>query len=209
MPRTTPRLVAPLFFFGLALAAAGPAASAADASDPLWPCVQRFVPSVSASLFWDGPPVEAVDWRADAEVARLVEELFDAPEKAVEERVTAFAAAIPDDKGREERLTRLFAGLLERTNAHRDTAIAAIRKQAGGLNTLADQISDRLGERGRLVATGTGQDAPAVQELDQQIHWMQRIFDSRRRAQRYLCEEPVKDEQRLGVLARAVLAQMP
>ncbi|MGQ9366441.1 hypothetical protein [Azospirillum sp. ST 5-10] len=190
------------------LLAAVPAA-AADTADPLWPCVQRFVPSVSASAFWDGPPVDGLDWRGDTEVASLVETLGDAPPTEVDARVERFADAIADTKQREERLTRLFAGLLERTNAHRDMAIAAIRKQAGTLNTLADQISDRLGERGRLLAGGADENAPAVKELDAQLYWMQRVFDSRRRAQTYLCEEPVEDEQRLGVLARAVLAHMP
>ncbi|WP_029010273.1 hypothetical protein [Azospirillum halopraeferens] len=199
----------PLLALLVPLALAAPAAHAADPADPLWPCVQRFVPTVSASVFWDGPPVEDVDWRSDAEVARLVDALLADPDARPDEAVTRFADSIADPAEREERLTQLFAGLLERINAHRSTAIAAIRKQAGTLNTLADQLSDALGERGRLLATVKDPDPARLAEMDQQIYWMQRVFDSRRRAQTYLCEEPVQDEQRLGVLARAVLAHMP
>lgn len=185
-----------------------PGSLRAQQTDPLWPCVQRFVPAISPGALWDGPPLDGLDWRGDAEVAALAAAAVEGDAKAAEAKVAAFSAAVPEaDRGR--RLTLLFAGILDTANARRDTMIAAIRRQAAGVNALADRINDLLGTRGRLIAEGRDEGGPEVKAVDDELYWLQRAFDGKRKAQPYLCEQPVLTEQRVGVLARAILADMP
>lgn len=189
------------------LAVATPAA-ATDATDPLWPCVQRFVPALSAAALWDGPPIEGADWRADPEVSGLVPRLLGADANTATADIRSFAAAVPEAE-RARRLTLLFAGLLDGVNERRAGMIAGIRRQAASVNAIADQLNDRLGQRGRMVAEGGSESSDEIHDLDTQIYWLQRVFDSRRKMQPYLCEEPVLAEQTFGALARAILNELP
>jgi len=181
------------------------AVGAADA-DPLWPCPQLLVPSISAASIWDGPPIDgeavALDGERAQAVAALASELLGSAPPP-EDRIARFAAEQPDDATRNRALTALFATLLERTNAERHTVIEGIRKQAAGVNALAERMNGLLAKRG-TVEPGTPEDA----EIEKELYWLQRLFTERRRAQAYLCEAPVQREQRLGTLTRAILSEL-
>lgn len=181
------------------------AVGAADA-DPLWPCQQLFVPSISAASIWDGPPLdgEAITLpgpRAEAVSAFATELLADGT--GAEERIARFIAGLPDAAARNHELTALFAVLLERTNAERRTIIDGIRRQAAGVNALAERMNALIVQRGTVQP-----DTPEDAEIGKELYWLQRLFTERRRAQSYLCEAPVTREQRLGTLTRAILGEL-
>lgn len=186
------------------------AVGAADV-DPLWPCPQLLVPAISAASIWDGPPIDgeavALDGAHAQAVATLATELLAAGPAAAapppEDRIARFAAEQPDDATRNRVLAALFTTLLERTNAERHTVIEGIRKQAAGVNALAERMNALLARRG-TVEPGSPEDA----EMEKELYWLQRVFTERRRAQTYLCEAPVQREQRLGTLTRAILSEL-
>ena len=168
-----------------------------------WPCVQRKVPTIAAGAVWAGPdPAAAADWGRDADAAALAQKLA-ARRTALDEAdhlIDAFAAAAGPD--REQRLTRVFAGVLELINLERSRVIEAIERYARGQRRLADRVRD---ESDRLSAV---KDSPAAQgpaddrALETEFFWDKRIFEERSQALPYVCEAPVILEQRLFEIAR-------
>ncbi len=51
-------------------------------------------------------------------------------------------------------------------------------------------------------------DADKIQQLSQKLQWDLRVFDERQKSVSFVCESPALIEQRLGALARAILAEM-
>ena len=98
--------------------------------EPDWPCVQRKVPTISAGAVWSGPdPAGAGDCGKDFEAAALAQKLASrrtSPEEA-DQLVEAFAKATQD---KAQRLTRVFAGVLELINTERDRVLHGIERYA-------------------------------------------------------------------------------
>lgn len=168
-----------------------------------WPCVQRKVPTIAAGAVWAGPdPAGAADWSRDAQAAALAQRLASRRTglDEADQLIDAFAATAAAD--REQRLTRVFAGVLELINLERSRVIEAIERYARGQRRLADRVRD---ESDRLSAV---KDSPAAQgsaddhALETQFFWDKRIFEERSQALPYVCEAPVMLEQRLFEIAR-------
>ena len=181
----------------------------AQPKDPEWPCIQPLVPSLSPGQIWQGPPIDDVGtaWRDDSEVAELVERVtsrrMSLPDAAA--ATTRFAEQLTIDRTR--RMTLFFAGAFEDINESRSQAIAAIRRYARSQIALVDRMSAQVREVESLEADPSG-DAERIADLKEGIEMDRRVFADRRRALRPLCEQPVLLEQRLGVLARAAMAQL-
>jgi hypothetical protein len=189
-------LVATTFLVSASAAKAQP--SAQD-----WPCVQRKVPTITAGAVWAGPdPAGAADWSRDAEAASLAQKLA-ARRTSLEDAdrlIEAFAAAAQAD--REQRLTRVFAGVLELINLERSRVMEAIERYARGQRRLADRVRDES-DRLSAVKDSPGAQAPAEDgALENQFAWDKRIFEERSQALPYVCEAPVILEQRLFEIAR-------
>ncbi|HEX2724400.1 MAG TPA: hypothetical protein VHN20_01130 [Beijerinckiaceae bacterium] len=168
-----------------------------------WPCVQRKVPTIAAGAIWAGPdPAAAADWGRDAAAAALAQKLA-ARRTALDEAdqlIDAFAAAAGSE--REQRLTRVFAGVLELINLERSRVIEAIERYARGQRRLADRVRDES-DRLSAVKDSPGAQGPADDRaLETEFFWDKRIFEERSQALPYVCEAPVILEQRLFELAR-------
>lgn len=191
-----------LLIVGLALAA--PAAAAAD-HDPDWPCVQILVPALSPGQIWTGDPIEGTEpaWRdlpVIQPVLQRVTERFSDPEKD-EEAIDRFAATLGAD--RNAVLTALFAGVFDTLNRERGEAVEAVRRYARGQRAMLDRIAEGLDRIDRLAP-----DAPEAAALREDIAWQRRILDERRRYLGAVCDQPVRLEQKLGRLARAIAAHL-
>ncbi|WP_246337678.1 hypothetical protein [Azospirillum oleiclasticum] len=187
---------------GLALAV--PAAAAAD-QDPDWPCVQILVPTLSPGQIWAGDPIEGMEpvWRdlpVLQPVLQRVTERFSDPEKD-EEAIERFAGTLGAD--RNTVLTALFAAVFDRLNRERGEAIEAVRRYARGQRAMLDRIAEGLGRVDRLAP-----DSPEAAALREEIAWQRRILDERRRYLGAVCDQPVRLEQKLGRLARAIAAHL-
>jgi hypothetical protein len=174
-----------------------------------WPCVQRKVPTITAGAVWAGPdPAGAADWSRDFEAAALAQKLA-ARRTSLEEAdqaIEAFAAAAGTD--RQQRLTRVFAGVIELINLERSRVMEAIERYARGQRRLADRVreeSDKLS----AVKDSPGAQGPAEDRaLESQFAWDKRIFEERSQALPYVCEAPVILEQRLFEIARKLQARL-
>ena len=189
------------------MSAAG--ASAQPHQDPDWPCIQRLVPTLAAGQIWSGPPIDGIggQWSGDSDVAGIVNQVTSrrvSIEEAVDQ-AKAFAEGL--EPGEQDRLTLLFAGIFQRINESRTSAITAIKRYMRAQRGMVDALSAEVAELEALQQDPTA-NAERIEDLTGSIEINRRIFADRRRALRPLCEQPVLLEERLGALARTIMAHL-
>lgn len=179
----------------LALGAAGPR------NDPDWPCVQRLVPTLTASTLWGGHDA-AGDWRADPKVAAVVAAVAPRGVSAQDgaARLDQFIGAVPAPD-RPAVSAQVFAGLVDETNAQRAQVIDRLRGIAQRQRTLTELTSRITAELRALPS-----DAPAAQreEIISRRGFLIREYEQIERTIRYACETPVQMEAKLGALAQVL-----
>ncbi len=179
----------------MALGAAGPPI------DPNWPCVQRLVPSLTASTLWGGHDA-AGDWRANPQVATVVAAVsprgISAQDGAA--RLDRFVATVPN-ADRPAQLALVFAGLVDETNLQRAQVIERLRGIAQRQRTLTELTSRITAELRALPV-----DAPVGQreEIVSRRAFLIREYEDIERTIRYACEVPVQMEAKLGTLAQTL-----
>ncbi|MDF2997444.1 MAG: hypothetical protein K0R27_3081 [Xanthobacteraceae bacterium] len=187
----------------LALALAGPAAAASPTG--LWPCIQPKVAELAAGQMWAGPPITDAKWRDDQDVAELVP-VIAARRTSIEDattRIEQFAKEAGADK--KARLTLLFAGVFEEINALRSRILAGIERYSQHQIDLSQRIKDESLKLAQAKkAASNDADKAKAGEIEQQLLWDTRIYDSRSQAMTAVCESPVILEQRAFAIARAI-----
>ena len=179
--------------------------------DPDWPCIQQYVPEISAATVWEGPPVNRPPgvWSKKPKFRDLVAELTarrTSPEQA-ERDITTFARTLPGgDKNAV--LTYLFAEVLETVNDKRRVMIKRIREYARQQRVRVERIEVKLIEFDRLKENTSPVGRAKVEELRQHLEMETRIFEDRERSIRSLCELPVKLESTFGALARVISSHL-
>jgi hypothetical protein len=192
----------------LASFAAAQALAAGDPANPDWPCVQRKVPSISASMIWSGPEIRNEDrrWEEQSDIADLVRRISSRrlPLEEAFAAIDSFAATLGID--RTERLTLLFTGLLQTVNAERSEIMQGIERYTRRQRELAARINAERAELDALRARENpgGQETAKIQDLQKAFEWDTRVFRERQESLSYVCESPVLLEQRLFSLARHV-----
>jgi hypothetical protein len=154
---------------------------------------------------WSGPALESAgNWHADTELAQLVPVLAARrlPVEQAGAMIGAFAATAGPDKN--QRLTLLFAGLFDDMNASRARMIVGIERYARRQRELAQRINDTRTE----LTAHSGMPDQASSDLEQKLAWDIRIYDERAQSITYVCETPVRIEQRLFALARIIQNDM-
>jgi hypothetical protein len=176
---------------------------------PDWPCVQVFVPTLSAASIWAGPPVDDYlkTWTENRDVAALATRSVSrsVPDDEATQAVDSFAEGVKGN--REETLTMLFAGIFDEANRTRSKAIDGIRRFSRAQQEQLRNMNATIGELDRARAQKP-QDAARIKELTEQLAWQRRIIEERQRSLGALCEQPVIVERRLGTLARTIASHM-
>jgi len=190
---------------GLILLSTGFGNAAPRDTTPDWPCQQRFVPTLTAGLFWSGENLEkAGDWRQDPKVAALVEKV--APRKVTAEEgeavIKSYAESLKDD--RERMIALAFKGLLDETNRQRAEVMNRIKTLARRQRELAEIASGANDALESIPTDATGPAAERRQDLELRRRYVTKAFDDGQRTIRYICEVPVQLEARLGAYARAL-----
>jgi hypothetical protein len=174
-----------------------------------WPCRQVKVPSISVASVWTGPSIDEAlkRWREDPAIPDLVIRISvrKTPIETAEALIRDFAKAAGEK--RQERLTMLFAGVYERLESERHEVIAGLDRFGRKQKELAEEVRTAAQDM-RAEQDKPGSDPQKVKELSEALQWKMRIFEERRNTVAYVCETPALIEQRLGALARAILAAM-
>lgn len=198
--------------FALALACsigtAGPAFSA-DKTNPDWPCVQKKIESLSVGQTWDGPAVETdkVPWADDEKIKDLIQVLSSRRVQLpdAEAAVKKFAEEQPAAE-RDAKLTLLFAGLFETSNAQRKTVIGGLEKYLKAQRGRAEVVEKKGLELDELKQkSGTDDESEiAVAKAQEAFDWESRIFQERQQNIPVACEIPVIIEQRLYDIVKTI-----
>lgn len=187
----------------LLLLATAPAFAASPQG--LWPCIQPKVVSLGAGQMWAGPPVEGLDWHADQDVAELVPVL--AARRTTIEDATAKIEDFAKDAGPEKnkKLTLLFAGVFDQINAQRSRIMAGIERYSQHQIDLSKRIKDESLQLAKAKkAAATPEEKAQAADLEKQLLWDTRIYDTRTQAVTAVCESPVLLDQRAFAIAREI-----
>ncbi|AWK89351.1 hypothetical protein [Azospirillum thermophilum] len=180
-----------------------PATAAEPASD--WPCQQILVPALSPAQIWAGDPIGGKEgaWRDVAGLEPVLRQAVDGSVdvEAAEEAIDRYAGSLGPD--RNAVLTILFAGVFDTLNRQRSEAISAIQRYTRQQRAMLDRIGEELTRMQSLPPR-----SPEAESLAREISWQRRVLDERRRYQSALCDQPVRMEQRVGRLARAIGAHL-
>ena len=196
-------------FLAIGLIAFAVPVAAQPRPDPDWPCIQRKQPTISAGAVWSGPDLAAADtWTKDFPAAALAQRLASRRTDLAEADRLIEEFAREAGPERAERLTRVFAGVLELLNAERDRIIGGIVRYARGQRLLAERIRDE-GDRIGAVRNAPGVEGPKeVGDLETRFAWDKRVFEERNQALQYVCEAPVMLEQRVFEIGRKIAERL-
>ena len=172
-----------------------------------WPCRQIKVESLSPEAIWSGPPIDrAAKAEPDPALSDLVARLAArrTPLEEAQKLVGEYAQSV--GAMRKERLTQLFARLYDKLDAERGQVIRGLERYGRAQKDAAQRLrEDTLKLR---EAQDQHRDAAEIKELSTALAWNTRGFEERRKAMVFACETPALIEQRLGALARIILAAM-
>ncbi len=164
------------------------------------------MPELSYGLLWAGPPLEPYfdTWDDDPERAALVREVtrLSTPAEQAAARVERHLA----NGAGEEAGAVLFAGIFQRINEQRREAIAAIKRYSRGQKALLERIAEHLRTLDKLTNAAPTAARDRIAKEQAELKMTRQVFDTRRRALKAVCEQPVLLEQRLGDLQRAIAA---
>jgi hypothetical protein len=181
------------------------AALAADPRFPDWPCNQLKVPELSVAAVWSGPPIDDVGstWEEDAAVRDLVARIaarrmpLDDAQKAIANFLTGSEAE------RQQKGKLVFVGLFKTFDLERGQVMQGIERYTRRQKEFAAQIRSTALELHRLQDQAD-RDQGKIDALIERLEWDTRIFEERRKTIGFVCEVPVRIEQRLFSLARAI-----
>lgn len=187
----------------LVLCLAATPGTAADFSDPTWPCIQRKVENLSLGLMWPLPVDRALaegDLALERDVAELAETLVlrRIPLENLQGQVDDFAAK---HDGNADTLGLVFARVFDTISKRRTRIIKGIGDFSLGQIALAEKIDMARAEIDTLMAASKP-DFDRVDVLEEQIDWDQVIHTDRQRSITYLCETPTLLERRLFGIAQ-------
>jgi hypothetical protein len=183
------------------------AEEAPSGENPDWPCEQILVPEVPPAVVWAGPSITGLEqaWEQDEEVAALVRR-FTSPDydmEAADGEIADFAARqAPAQK--DQRLTLLFAGVIQTLNDLRRKEHQSIMRYARGQAARANRLSEDIDEMVRLQEDGSAAAQERLALMQKEMELKQRMFDEREVFMQHLCTRPIIVEQKLGVLARTI-----
>ncbi|HXV31472.1 MAG TPA: hypothetical protein VD840_14175 [Sinorhizobium sp.] len=195
------------YAFGLALCLmqAADTAGATDYSDPDWPCIQRKIENLSASLMWPTPVTRMPLTPAAKDLVEILSlRRVDLEEAETHVRAFAEKSGPVDDQV----LGNIFLGVFEKIGDNRRRLIAGIARYSRSQIALSSRIDANRVEMAKLERE-KNPDFDRIDKLEEQIDWDERIYRERSQSLTYVCETPVLLEKRAYAIARMLLKHIP
>ena len=112
------------------------------------------------------------------------------------------------EQDKDKQLLKLFSGLFQRSGELRVRQIKGIKQFYRRQIKRAERIALMAEELRKMKKEGLREESPEYVALSETLIWNTRIYDERNKLTDYLCEEPVFLEQRLGIQAKAIFANL-
>ena len=184
----------------------------AQTSDPEWPCVQILVSEIVTAVVWPQVIDESLtgSWKKDKSLTAMVNKLSDLDEftESEQQLIADFAESIPE-ASRAETLNKLADGIVTLSNRLRTQYIDGIKRYTRQQISIAGQIESTLNQLAQLEGQSNTETATRRAEIEDTLHWHQRIYDRREHAIRSLCERPVELEEKLSQVLRELAQYLP
>lgn len=182
--------------------------ASAQQSDPEWPCIQALVPEINLAVMWPQSIDESVigSWKKDPAIASMVNRLSDLDTFGdTEQKLIADFIEPLTGEERSDTLNRLVDGILQQSNQLRAQYIRGIKRYTRQQISIARQIEDTLNRLSELE----GKNNPQTAEIEETLHWHERIYDQREKAIQALCERPIEAEEKLSQVMRELAQYLP
>lgn len=184
----------------------------AQTSDPEWPCVQVLVSEIVTAVVWPQVIDESLtgSWKKDKSLTAMVNKLSDLDEFAESEQqlIANFAESIPE-ASRAETLNKLADGIVTLSNRLRTQFIEGIKRYTRQQISISKQIESTLNQLAQLEGQSNTESVTRRAEIEDTLHWHQRVYDRREHAIRSLCERPVELEEKLSQVLRELAQYLP
>ena len=178
-----------------------------------WPCPQRKVARLGASdLQWQGAdPTTLKEWRKDDGVSALVKILASrrTPQEDAVKALKSFTDKTPAGD-RADKLSAVFAGLLETVNEYRSSIIEGIERFNKRQKVRASEIEQEGAKLAQLQKAADA-DPKAKPDYDKALElydWNTRVFEERRQNLPLACEIPPSIDGRTFDLVKEIQALM-
>lgn len=164
-----------------------------------WPCIQRYVPSVSAGRFWEGGLEPGEAWMENEEILRIARRVADRDISAEDnlKDIEAFLAAETGDQ--KAVIEDLLRGIQHMVNKQRDHIIKGISRFADRQNMMIRRI-----EKQTYAMEEEGISAGKRRDLEDRQKWDIRVFEEREGMIAHLCEQPVLLAKKFFTVGRAI-----
>ena len=195
----------------LAVLSTSALAAVGEKEFPDWPCVQRKVQTLTSTQIWDGPPVDDIkDWSSDNELVKLVPGLTSrrVPMEAAAASIKAYAEKQPAAQ-RDDKLKRLFAGILSKINEERASVISGVERFQRRQRLRSEEL-ERQGSEIIKLKELAKDDASrkTLADAEEKYMWDARVFQERQQNIPLACEIPVNIEARAFELGREIRTHM-
>ncbi len=180
-------------------------AGATDFSDPDWPCIQRKVENLSASLIWPAPITRAPLTPAAKDLAAMLSLRRVSLDEA-EVHVRDFVEKSAPVDG--QLLGNVFLAVFDNIADTRKRLIAGIARYSRKQIALSSRIEGSRTEMAKLAGE-KDPDFDRIDKLEEQMDWDERIYRDRAQALTYVCETPVLLEKRAYAIGQILLKHMP
>lgn len=186
--------------------------ASAQMADPEWPCIQVFVPEVMLAVQWPNilEDSEVGLWKEDPAISRLARRLgeIDAFTDTERELIGEFAESVPEAE-RTATLNKLADGVVEVTNKRRSLFMKGIKKYTRQQISISKQLEEKLNLVADLEKKSDDASKQQLAELEENLHWHQRVYDQREQSIISLCERPVEIEEHLSGVMREIASYLP
>jgi hypothetical protein len=184
----------------------------AQTIDPEWPCVQVLVPEIVSAVVWPQVINESLigAWKEDESLTAMVNKLSDLDEFTESERqlIAVFAESVPQES-LADTLDMLADGIITLSNQRRTQYITGIKRYTRQQISIAAQIESTLNQLVELESQPAPESVTRLAEIEETLHWHQRVYDQREHAIRSLCDRPVELEEKLSVVLRELAQYLP
>jgi len=171
-----------------------------------WPCAVPLAPRFEADAVWGAALAEPLPagWRDDAEVREVVEVAANPenPPSRGEREIAAFAERLGAD--RQERLLRVFAGLLDEFDTLRGFVIEGVRDFVVRAKILDGAVAEHDSALAALPADGGAEVEEKRRGYIDARFWDARHRDDAMEEAEFLCHRYAYLDEKLGRLTAAV-----
>lgn len=177
-----------------------------------WPCIQVFVPEVALGVQWPNilEDSELGLWKEDPAIGNLAKKLgdIDAFTDVERELIAEFAEGVPETE-RTAQLNKLAEATVAMTNQRRSLFMKGIKKYTRQQIAISEQLEEKLNLVADLEKKTDDASVSQLKELEENLHWHQRVYDQREQSITALCDRPVEIEQHLSSVMRELASYLP